>query len=40
MEVAKSKQGVLISQRKYTLDLLKGTGMLGSKPTYTPLERS
>ena len=25
-EVARSKQGMLISQRKYTLDLLKDTG--------------
>ena len=35
MEVAKRKQGILISQRKYTLDLLKDIGMLGSRPTCT-----
>ena len=40
MEVARSKQGILISQRKYTLDLLKDTGMLGCKPRHTPLERN
>lgn len=38
MEVAKSKEGILISQRKYTLDLLKETGKLGCRPASTPLE--
>jgi len=38
MEVARSKEGILISQRKYTLDLLKETGKLGCKPANTPLE--
>lgn len=32
IEVAKSNHGILISQRKYVLDLLKETGMLGCKP--------
>ena len=39
MEVARSKQGIIISQWKYTLDLLKETGILGCKPRYT-LERN
>ena len=38
MEVARSKGGISISQRKYTLDLLKETGMLGCKPAETPLD--
>lgn len=38
MEVARSKEGIFISQRKYTLDLLKETGKLGCKPANTPLE--
>ncbi|KAL6974688.1 Beta-galactosidase 8 [Sarracenia purpurea var. burkii] len=38
MEVARSEKGILISQRKYTLDLLKETGMLGCKPVDTPIE--
>jgi hypothetical protein len=38
IEVARSKHGILISQRKYILDLLKETGMLGCKATDNPVE--
>lgn len=38
MEVAHNRGGIVISQRKYTLDLLKETGMLGCKPAETPME--
>lgn len=38
MEVARPKSGISVSQRKYTLDLLKVTGMLGSKPVDTPID--
>lgn len=38
MEVARSKQGIVVSQRKYTLDLLSETGLLGCKPTSIPME--
>lgn len=31
LEVARSKKGILMSQRKYTLDLLKETEMIGAK---------
>ena len=29
MEVARSREGIYVSQRKYTLDLLTETGMMG-----------
>jgi len=38
IEVARSKKGIFISQRKYILDLLKETGMLGCKPAESPIE--
>ena len=33
MEIARSKEDIVVSQRKYTLDLLKETGMSRCKPT-------
>ncbi|KAE8719636.1 Mediator of RNA polymerase II transcription subunit 23 [Hibiscus syriacus] len=38
MEVARSKEGIVINQRKYILDLLSETGMKGCKPAETPME--
>ncbi|KAG7599434.1 Integrase catalytic core [Arabidopsis suecica] len=38
IEVYRSEEGLFLSQRKYTLDLLKLTGKLASKPAKTPLE--
>jgi hypothetical protein len=37
IEVAYSKQGIAISQRKYILDILKDTCMIGSRPTKIPM---
>ena len=31
MEVARNKNGISVSQRKYVLDLLKKTGMMGCR---------
>jgi len=38
MEVARSSKGISVSQRKYVLDLLKETGMIGCKPVETPMD--
>ena len=40
MEVARSNKGIVVSQRKYVLDLLQETGMSGCKPTDTPMDQS
>ncbi|XP_022883644.1 uncharacterized protein LOC111400457 [Olea europaea var. sylvestris] len=37
LEVARNRSGITISQRKYVLDLLRETGMLGSKPADVPI---
>ena len=37
IEVARSKRGIFLSQRKYVLDLLTEVGMLDCKPTDTPM---
>ena len=38
MEVARTKKRISISQKKYIIDLLKETDMLGCKPFETPIE--
>ena len=38
MEFARSKEGIFVNQRKYVLDLLDETGMLGCKLVETPIE--
>ncbi|RVW23089.1 Retrovirus-related Pol polyprotein from transposon RE1 [Vitis vinifera] len=38
MEVGKTKEGIMVAQRKYVLDLLQETGMLGCKPVDTPMD--
>ena len=37
VEVMRSKQGILLSQRKYVLDMLSKTRKLGVKPCSTPM---
>lgn len=38
MEVARNETGISVSQRKYTLDLLSETGLLGCRPVETPMD--
>ena len=37
IEVMRSKHGIVLSQRKYVLDLLSETGKLGVKPYSSPM---
>ncbi|XP_049935313.1 uncharacterized mitochondrial protein AtMg00810-like [Nymphaea colorata] len=38
LELTRTKQGILLTQRKYTCDLLDEVGLLGAKPMETPIE--
>lgn len=38
IEIARSPKGIVLSERKYVLDLLSETGMLGCHPVSTPID--
>ncbi|CAH9089473.1 unnamed protein product [Cuscuta europaea] len=38
IEIARSKTGIILNQRKYTLDILSDFGYLSSKPFSTPMD--
>src|SRR6185312_15741262 len=40
IEIARSPRGIILSQRKYVLDLLNETGMLGCRPASSPIEQN
>jgi Reverse transcriptase (RNA-dependent DNA polymerase) len=38
IEIARGAEGIVLSQRKYVLDLLTETGMLGRRPAVSPID--
>lgn len=40
IEVIRSEKGIFLSRRKYVIDLLKETGMLGCEPIGSPMEQN
>jgi hypothetical protein len=39
IEIARGAEGIVLSQRKYVLDLLTETGMLECKPAGAPIDQ-
>lgn len=40
IEIARSRKGIFISQRKYLLDILKDVGFLGARSASFPMEQN
>lgn len=40
LEIANTEDGLVLSQRKYTMDILEDSGLLGSLPSPFPKEQN
>ncbi|XP_019096462.1 PREDICTED: uncharacterized protein LOC109130848 [Camelina sativa] len=40
IEIARNEEGFMLTQRKYALDIVSETGLLGSRPEVTPMEQN
>lgn len=40
IELARSSEGILMSQRKYALGMILEVGLIGSKPKWTQMEQN
>lgn len=40
IEIARSKEGIYLSQLRYPLELVIDVGVLGAKPYHTPMEQN
>lgn len=40
LEIARSRDGFVLSQRKYAMDIVTETGLLGATPAATPMEKN
>ena len=40
IDVARNSEGIFLCQRKYTLDIIAETGLLGSRPVGFPMEQN
>jgi len=40
IEIARSQEGIMVTQKKYALNIAAGTGLVGSNLVHTPMEQN